>query len=198
MRQNDFEKAHSAPENPNPQERIAFYDLEGVFTFGHYDPETLEAAYSKTASLLANRLCKVGDMRIVCIGGEALHKQDSVYERLDKAGLKQGLFHPEWLLLNYDHRGDRSRAVRLFLRAHPEVKDFVIIDNDPWATESEFKDNAIPVDDHYAFTIENARQACRIMGIPSELAEAKILNINPITLARDNMLREKQAQPHIA
>lgn len=122
-------------------------------------PEDL-AVSNRQAVMWLNRLCKETNADIIISSVWRLHGLEAVEQSLRNSGLLD-----EIKIVGATPRlhtiGIRGDEIRLYLSEHPEVKNFVIIDDD--SDMGEFVNKLVQTNVHVGFTYNDYLKALQIL-----------------------------------
>lgn len=144
-------------------EKIIFLDFDGPLSNSRVTLAFGDDGYMDPVALRSfNHVCTVAGAKIVCISIRALeenfqNRKENMW-RFEQAGLDVSHIHPDWSCR--DNRGSRKVAIEDWLARHPEVTDYVIVDD-----ETVDLPNLIKVDMYNGMRMEDFRRIAEIFGV---------------------------------
>lgn len=120
--------------NTAASEKIIFLDFDGpLSSFRVMSQTDSNLDFDPVAVGMLRNVCEVTGARIVCTSVRTwAHSIDDFKEMqklFDEAGLDLALLHPDWTV-NKKRVDDRKQNILDYLAAHPEIKQYAIIDDD--------------------------------------------------------------------
>lgn len=147
---------------------------------------------------MIGNICEVAKARIVCTSVRTF-PHDAIYHEtkrlFDGAGLDISLLHPDWTVNKTDVM-KRKDNIEAYLRAHPEITNYVIIDDE----YVDMPDRLVQVSETDGVLSADLEKICYILGFDAgevyKHARAKTHAQNQYTLPFDNM--DKRMNRNIA
>lgn len=145
---------------------IIFIDIDGPLLPGrayilnyNHDERPLEEISCQFIKEIINRC----DAKLVACTTHSRNK-DALFKLLSSGGITKEMFHDDWKVMYPNNENiSRQDAVKIWLSNHPDVENYVIIDDAPHADN-----NWIEVDREIGITINNYRKATKLLGNPDK------------------------------
>jgi hypothetical protein len=145
--------------------KIIFLDIDGVLVPCVKDVWTFQEEQVK----LLKEVIEERNYKIVISSSWRIegitHPRSQLRNELEKSGLMEHLYRPDWHTPNYNAepclQGDdtiatkRPREIDLYLQRRPEVKEYLILDDDEWEFSEEQKPHVIRTDSIKGLTKED-------------------------------------------
>lgn len=142
--------------------RVVFLDIDGVLNNIASAAEGVDIIPEKV--ILVRQLCKATDAHIVISSTwRIIHSLEFLREMLYRTGLKCGSKYGQVIDVTPDStKGHRGTEIQQWLDEHPEVTDFVILDDD-----SDMLDHQLPffikTNFECGLTTDNASRAIAVL-----------------------------------
>ena len=146
--------------------KIIFLDIDGVLATSKSCSEgfieNMVALDGDSVSRLA-ALCTGGARIVISSSWRKLHTKEEVLAHLERFGLNRSTVHEDWRTVAIDH-GIRGVEIAEWLDRHPEVEDFIILDDDDDFTPEQLPRHVQTTFDD-GFSPEKAEHAVRLLQV---------------------------------
>ena len=145
---------------------VIFLDIDGVLvtwnTVGVLDKETRSCALQETCVHMLNKLARITESKIVLSSTWRFHDWDRNMEHFKKFKMDPLPFDKTGM----DPSGIRGKEIKKWLDEHPEVKNFVILDDD--SDMEELMDHLVHTNMETGLTSDHCDKALEILGFIKE------------------------------
>lgn len=153
--------------------KVIFLDVDGVINslrtcmaFEGYpwdvDEESLKM-FDSVAIALIRRICKKGDVKIVL--SSTWRIGDKIYPKMAKALGLPIIDRTSYRLSGDSRRGDE---IAQWLQDHPEVKEYVIVDDETFDMNKDQQSHIVKVDGEEGLSFKNYRKIHKKLGISTK------------------------------